>query len=65
MYKIYHKTIISNCAKELKGVKAMELMSCHPVIEIIVDEQPIGKIHFKSLAGITKTFSVEAFATGK
>ncbi|XAR66563.1 hypothetical protein NMG60_11012841 [Bertholletia excelsa] len=33
--------------------------------EIIVDEPPTGKIHFKSLAGITKTFLVEAFAAGQ
>ncbi|XP_004487163.1 uncharacterized protein At5g01610-like [Cicer arietinum] len=51
--------------KKLKGVKAKELMLWPPVNEITVDEQPIGKIHFKSLAGITKTFPVEAFAAGQ
>lgn len=48
--------------KQLNGVKAKELMLWPPVSEIIVDELPTGKIRFKSLAGITKTFPVEAFA---
>ncbi|KAJ1424590.1 hypothetical protein SESBI_11543 [Sesbania bispinosa] len=51
--------------KKLKGVKAKELMLWPPVSEITVDDQPTGKIHFKSLAGITKTFPVEAFADGQ
>lgn len=51
--------------KKLKGVKAKELMLWPPVNEITVDEQPTGKIHFKSLAGITKTFPVEAFAASQ
>ncbi|KAK0588578.1 hypothetical protein LWI29_002860 [Acer saccharum] len=51
--------------KKLKGVKAKELMLWPPVSEIKVDEPPTGKIHFKSLAGITKTFPVEAFAAGQ
>ncbi|KAI9198047.1 hypothetical protein LWI28_009115 [Acer negundo] len=51
--------------KKLKGVKAKELILWPPVNEIIVDDPPTGKIHFKSLAGITKTFPVEAFAAGK
>jgi hypothetical protein len=36
-----------------------------PVNEISVDDPPTGKIHFKSLAGVTKTFPVEAFAVGQ
>ncbi|THG16635.1 hypothetical protein TEA_022820 [Camellia sinensis var. sinensis] len=48
--------------KKLKGVKAKELMLWPPVSEIMVNEPPSGKIQFKSLAGITKTFPVEAFA---
>lgn len=48
--------------KKLKGVKAKELMLWPPVNEITVDSP---KIHFKSLAGITKTFPVEAFAVGQ
>ncbi|KAI4306392.1 hypothetical protein L6164_029673 [Bauhinia variegata] len=51
--------------KKLKGVKAKELMLWPPVGEIIVDDPPTGKIHFKSFAGITKTFPVEAFAAGQ
>ncbi|KAJ8761082.1 hypothetical protein K2173_000761 [Erythroxylum novogranatense] len=51
--------------KKLKGVKAKELMLWPPVSEIVVDEPPTGKVHFKSLAGITKTFPVEAFAAGQ
>lgn len=31
----------------------------------IVSYDTTGKIHFKSLAGITKTFPVEAFAAGQ
>lgn len=56
--------------KKLKGVKAKELkakelMLWPPVSEIIVEDPPTGKIQFKSLAGITKTFPVEAFAAGQ
>ncbi|KAF8411046.1 hypothetical protein HHK36_003585 [Tetracentron sinense] len=51
--------------KKLKGVKAKELMLWPPVSEITADDPPTGKIHFKSLAGITKTFPVEAFNAGE
>ncbi|KAL5989635.1 hypothetical protein ACLOJK_010528 [Asimina triloba] len=51
--------------KKLKGVKAKELLLWPPVNEITVDDPPTGKIHFKSLAGVTKTFPVEAFAAGQ
>lgn len=51
--------------KKLKGVKAKELLLWPPVNEIVVDDPPTGKIHFKSLAGITKTFPVDAFAAGQ
>lgn len=51
--------------KKLKGVNAKELMLWPPVGQIKVDEPPTGKIHFKSLAGIVKTFPVEAFAAGQ
>lgn len=51
--------------KKLKGVKAKELVLWPPVNEITVEDPPTGKIHFKSLAGITKTFPVEAFAPGQ
>ncbi|KAL6618746.1 hypothetical protein ACP70R_033885 [Stipagrostis hirtigluma subsp. patula] len=53
------------CIKKLKGVKAKELMLWPPVNEITVDDPPTGKIHFKSLAGVTKTFPVDAFAAGQ
>uniref|UniRef100_A0A7N0VC93 Uncharacterized protein n=1 Tax=Kalanchoe fedtschenkoi TaxID=63787 RepID=A0A7N0VC93_KALFE len=49
--------------KKLKGVKAKELMLWPPVSEIIVTDS--GKLDFKSLAGITKTFPAEAFAAGQ
>ncbi|OVA04050.1 Protein of unknown function DUF538 [Macleaya cordata] len=51
--------------KKLKGVKAKEFMLWPPVNEITVDDPPTGKIHFKSLAGVTKTFPVEAFDAGQ
>ncbi|KAL2467321.1 hypothetical protein Adt_43172 [Abeliophyllum distichum] len=51
--------------KKLKGVKAKELMLWPPVSEITLDNTSSGKVHFKSLAGITKTFPVEAFAAGQ
>lgn len=57
--------VLNNKIKKLKGVKAKELMLWPPVNEITVDEQSAGKIHFKSLAGITKTFPVGAFAAGQ
>ncbi|KAL9689396.1 hypothetical protein QQ045_009781 [Rhodiola kirilowii] len=49
--------------KKLKGVKAKELMLWPPVSEIIDNDS--GKLDFKSLAGITKTFPAEAFAAGQ
>ncbi|WOK97190.1 hypothetical protein Cni_G05898 [Canna indica] len=51
--------------RKLKGVKAKELLLWPPVNEISVDDPPTGKIHFRSLAGVTKTFPVEAFAAGQ
>ncbi|KAE8709092.1 Detected protein of confused Function [Hibiscus syriacus] len=57
--------IDKNKIKKLKGVKAKELMLWPPVNEIIVDDPPTGKIHFKSLAGVTKTFPIDAFAAGQ
>ncbi|KAE8655577.1 phospholipase A1-IIgamma-like [Hibiscus syriacus] len=45
-----------NQIKKLKGIKAKELMLWPPVNEIIVDDPTTRKIHFKSLAGVTKTF---------
>jgi hypothetical protein len=54
-----------NRIKKLKRVKAKELMLWPPVSEITVDNPPTGKIRFKSLAGITRTYPAEAFAAGK
>ena len=53
--------------KKLEGVKAKpkEFMLWPPVSEITVDDPPTGKINFKSLAGITKNFLVEAFVAGQ
>ncbi|XP_021887180.1 uncharacterized protein LOC110806585 [Carica papaya] len=60
-----HGFISKKKIKKLKGVKAKELMLWPPVSEITIDDSLTGKIHFKSLAGITKTFPVEAFAPGQ
>ena len=51
--------------KKLKGVKSKELMLWSAVNEATVDDPPTGKIHLKGLAGISKTFPVEAFAAGQ
>ncbi|XP_010913271.1 uncharacterized protein [Elaeis guineensis] len=60
-----HGYVEKNRIKKLKGVKTRELLLWPPVNDITVDEPPTGKIHFKSLAGVTKTFPVEAFAAGQ
>ncbi|KAI3965869.1 hypothetical protein MKX01_010826 [Papaver californicum] len=60
-----HGLVEKKRIKKLKGVKAKEFMLWPPVNEITVDDQPTGKIHFKSLAGVTKTFPVEAFNAGQ
>ncbi|KAI3949458.1 hypothetical protein MKX01_000106 [Papaver californicum] len=59
-----HGIVDKKRIKKLKGIKAKEFMLWPPVNEITVDYQPTGKIHFKSLAGVTKTFPVEAFNAG-
>lgn len=54
--------------KKLSGVKAKELLIWAPVGDISVDDSAVvaaAKIHFKSFAGITKTFPVEAFGPGQ
>ncbi|XP_076906060.1 uncharacterized protein LOC143562018 [Bidens hawaiensis] len=51
--------------KKLEGVKAKELMLWPLVNDITVEDPPTGKIQFKSLAGITKIFPMEAFAAGQ
>ncbi|KAK2997725.1 hypothetical protein RJ639_026244 [Escallonia herrerae] len=45
--------------KKLKGVKAKEPMLCPPAGEIATSEPLAGKIHSKSIAGITRSFPVE------
>ncbi|CAN1759165.1 hypothetical protein LINPERHAP1_LOCUS7049 [Linum perenne] len=57
--------IEKNKVKNLKGVQAKELIFWPPVSEITVDDPPTGKIHFKSIGGIIKTFPIEAFAAGQ
>ena len=49
--------------KKLKGVKTKDLIFRPPVIEIKVDETSSEKIHFRSVAGFSKTLPVEAFLT--
>ena len=49
--------------KKLKGVKTKDLIFRPSVIEIKVDETSSEKIHFKSVAGFSKTLPVEAFPT--
>ena len=63
--KEIHGFIEAGRIKKLKGVKAKELLIWAPVSDIIVENPPTGKMQFKSLAGITKTFPVEAFAAGQ
>ncbi|CAI9787953.1 unnamed protein product [Fraxinus pennsylvanica] len=48
--------------KKVRGLKAKELMLWPPVSEITLDNPSTGKVHFKSLAGIQKTFPDKAFA---
>lgn len=48
---------------KLKGVKTKDLIFRPPVIEIKVDETSSEKIHFRSVAGFSKTLPVEAFLT--
>ena len=49
--------------KKLKGVKTKDLIFRPPVIEIKVDETSSEKIHFRSVAGSSKTLPVAAFPT--
>ena len=44
-------------------MKTKDLIFRPPVIEIKVDETSSEKIHFRSVAGFSKTLPVEAFAT--
>lgn len=55
-----HGYVERNKIRKLRGVKTKELMLWPPVNEIYVDDPPTGKIRFKSLAVITRTFPVDA-----
>ncbi|KAA0058627.1 hypothetical protein IC582_002317 [Cucumis melo] len=57
--------ILNKRIKKLKGVKAKEFLLWPPVNDIFIDDPSTGKIHFKSLAGVTKTFPIQAFAAGQ
>lgn len=54
----------SYCINKVSGVKAREFLIWVPVGDISVAEAT-GKIHFKSIGGLTKVFPVEAFAPGQ
>jgi len=54
-----------NKIKNIKGVKARDMMLWVPVNEMEVDEKNPGKIHFRSIGGLTRTFPVEYFARGE
>ncbi|CAH9087574.1 unnamed protein product [Cuscuta europaea] len=54
-------TIEPGKIKNLKGVKAKELMLWLTIHEICIDDPPTGKIHFKSTTGLSRTFPVSAF----
>lgn len=47
--------------KKVTGVKAKELLVWLSLSDIYLDEPPTGKIHFQSVAGISKSFPVSAF----
>ncbi|CAI0551235.1 unnamed protein product [Linum tenue] len=55
-----------NKVRKMKGVKAKELMALWPpVVEIVVDHPPTGKVRFRSLGGVAMAFPVHAFAAGQ
>ncbi|GLJ25790.1 hypothetical protein SUGI_0493820 [Cryptomeria japonica] len=51
--------------KDIKGVKAKDMLVWVPVNEIYVDDSTPPKIHFKSIAGLSRTFPVEYYARGE
>ena len=57
--------ILNKRIKKLKGVKAKEFLLWPPVNDISIEDPSTGKIHFKSLAGVTKTSPIQAFAAGQ
>ncbi|KAL3538300.1 hypothetical protein ACH5RR_001666 [Cinchona calisaya] len=50
-----------NRIKKLTGVKAKELLMWVTISEIYVDEPSTGLIHFKTPAGLSRTFPLDAF----
>lgn len=50
-----------NKIKKLTGVKAKELLMWVTLSEIYVDEPSTGNIHFKTPAGLSRSFPVDAF----
>ncbi|KAL5068847.1 hypothetical protein RYX36_019734 [Vicia faba] len=47
--------------KKLTGVKVKELLIWLPLHEILMDEPPTGKITFKAVTGLFRTFPASAF----
>lgn len=50
-----------NKIKKLTGVKAKELLMWVTLSEIYVNDPPTGTIHFKTPAGLSRSFPVDAF----
>ncbi|CDP15235.1 unnamed protein product [Coffea canephora] len=50
-----------NRIKKLTGVKAKELLMWVTINEIYVDEPSTGQIHFKTPAGLSRNFPIDAF----
>lgn len=50
--------------KKISGVKAKDMLLWVPVNEITVDDANPPKVHFKSLAGLSRSFPPEYFGRG-
>lgn len=57
-------TIQNKKMKDIRGVKAKDLLLWVPVNEIYIDEKDPAKIHFKSFMGLSRTFATDCFVTG-
>lgn len=51
-----------NKMKDIKGVKARDMLVWVPVNEITIDDKKPPKLHFKSFAGLSRSFTAELFA---
>ncbi|KAH9311057.1 hypothetical protein KI387_026092, partial [Taxus chinensis] len=51
--------------KEVKGVKARDMLLLVLVNEIYVDDNNAPKIHFKSIGGLSRAFPAEYYARGE